>query len=226
MIKYLKITFITAICLGYTLIAQAQKAITEGVAIYTVEYDLPPEQQGIAGMLPKEFKVSFKGDYSLFKMDMGMFTTSVITNNLTNETLALTDMPMQNKKIAMKMSKSEVERMKGIESGEQDFEVKQTTETKMITGYNCTKYVLKDKIENTTNEMWATTEIQIPASALTSVVKGVKGVPVVFNNETNGMKTKLTLKSISQESVTDINFNIPAGYEIVDFNSAMGQIGR
>jgi hypothetical protein len=162
MIKHLKTTLIVAICMGYTLMAQAQKVIKEGTVTYSVEYNLPPDQQSMAAMLPKEFKVAFKGDYSKFKMDMGMYATSVIFNNASNETLSLTDVPMQNKKIA---------------------------------GYNCTKYILKDKTSGTESEVWATTDIQIPTNSLTSAIKGVKGVPVEFNQDARGIKSKMTLKS-------------------------------
>lgn len=226
MIKQLKITLLLAFCMGYTIVAQAQKIVKEGVAIYSVEYDLPAEQQAMAGMLPKEFKVAFKGNYSMFKMDMGMFATSVILNNLTNETLTLTDIPMQNKKFVVKMSKAEAEKMQGVQPGQEDYKVTQTTETKKIAGYNCTKYLLKDQTEDTDIELWATDEIQIPASALTSTIKGIKGVPIAFSTNAAGMKSKLTLKSISEEPVADINFNIPAGYELMDVEDLMSQMGR
>lgn len=225
MIKYLKTTLLAAICIGCTFIAQAQKVIKEGIATYTVEYDLPADQQSMAAMLPKEFKVAFKGNYSQFKMDMGMFATSVILDNSTNETLTLTDVPMQSKKIAVRMNQSEAEKMREMQSGEEDYEVTETTETKKIAGYNCKKYTLKDKSEGSETELWATTEIQIPASALTSAIKKIKGVPIAFSNKANGMKTKLTLKSISEEPVSDINLTIPAGYEIMDFKDLMSKMG-
>lgn len=223
MIKHLKNILYFTLFIGYTFTAQAQKVIKEGVAIYSVEYDLPADQQMMADMLPKEFKVSFKGNYSMFKMDMGMFSTSVITNNATNETLTLTDIPMQGKKYAVKMNKSEAEKM---QSGEQYYDINKTPETKKIAGYNCTKYLLKDNIEGTDVELWATNDISIPASSLTSNIKGIKGVPVLFTNTANGLKSKLTLKSISEQSVPEINFNIPSGYELMDFKDLMGQMGQ
>ncbi len=225
MTKSLKTIFLLAICTAFTLIANAQKTIKEGTAIYTVEYDLPPDQQSMAGMLPKEFKVSFKGEYSQFKMDMGMFATKVILNNITNETLSLMDIPTQNKKIAVKMNAEEAKKMQG-QSGEQDFEVTPTTKTKKIAGYNCTKYLMKDKDSDTDSEIWATTEINIPANSLSSKIKGVKGVPVAFSSNAGGMNTILTLKSITEESVSNISFTIPAGYELMDFDALMGQMGR
>ena len=225
MIKLLKTTLIVAICMGCTFMAQAQKVIKEGTVTYAVEYNLPADQQSMAEMLPKEFKVAFKGDYSKFKMDMGMYATSVIFNNASNETLSLTDVPMQNKKIAVKMNKEQSEKMREFQAGEQDFDVTPTTESKKIAGYNCTKYVLKDKTSGTESEVWATTDIQIPTNSLTSAIKGVKGVPVEFNQDARGIKSKMTLKNISEDTVSDIDFQVPTGYEVMDFDALMSQMG-
>ncbi len=225
MLKQLKTTLIVAICMGYTVMAQAQKVIKQGTVTYGVEYNLPADQQSIAALLPKEFEVIFKGDYSKFKMDMGMYATSIILNSSTNEMLTLTDVPMQAKKIAVKMDKDQSERMRELQSGEQNFEVTLTKESKKIAGYNCVKYLLKAKESGTQSEVWTTTEIQIPTNSLTSAIKGVEGVPVEFTQDTRGMKSKMTLKSIDEGAVADIDFQIPTGYEVMDFNTLMTQMG-
>jgi GLPGLI family protein len=225
MIKNLKLSLVALLCLGYAFTANAQKTIKEGAIVYNVEYDLPPEQQAMAAMLPTSYKVNFKGDYSVFKMDLGMFSTEVIYNNATKETLSLTEVPMQNKKIAMKMNAEQSKKMQEMQNGEKDFEVKTTTETKQIAGYNCTKFILNDKISGESAEVWATTELNIPANSLTSSFKDIVGVPVQFNTNAQGMKTKMTLKEAKEEVVTDINMNIPAGYELMTFEDLLKQMG-
>ena len=166
MLKNIKIGLIAFICLGSTFVAQAQKVIKEGTATYAVEYDLPAAQQSMAAMLPKEFKVQFKGDYSKF-----------------------------------------------------------TTEKKLISGYNCTKYLLKDKISGNEMEVWATMDIVIPTNTLTASIKNVKGVPVEFSSNARGMKSKMTLKSVSEQPVPDIKLDIPTGYETMTFEDLMSQMG-
>ncbi|MBK0383022.1 DUF4412 domain-containing protein [Pedobacter sp. SD-b] len=225
MFKNIKTGLIAFICLGSTIAAHAQKVIKEGTATYAVEYDLPAAQQSMASMLPSEFKVQFKGDYSKFKMDMGMYATEVVFNNATKESLSLTDVPMQNKKIAVKMTKEQTDKMQELQSGEKDIEVTPTTETKKIGGYNCTKYILKDKISGEDAEVWATTDISIPANSLTANIKNVKGVPVEFSSNARGIKSKMTLKSISEEPVEDIKMEIPTGYETMTFEDVMKQMG-
>jgi GLPGLI family protein len=223
--KNLKLAIIAFICLGSSFVANAQKTFKEGSVTYAVEYDLPPDQQAMVAMLPTVYKVNFKGDMTSFKMDMGMFATQVIYNEATKESLSLTDVPMQSKKIAVKMSKEQSEKMQELQTGETDLEIKATTETKQIAGYKCTKYTINDKISGDQSEVWATTDIKIPSNALTSVFKGIVGVPVQFSTNARGLKSKMTLKEIKEEPTAEINMTVPAGYETMAFEDLLKQMG-
>ncbi len=223
--KNLKFSLIAFICIGSSLIANAQKAIKEGTITYSVEYDLPPDQQSMVAMLPTEYKVNFKGDMSLFKMDMGMFATQVVYNDASKESLSLTDVPMQNKKIAVKMTKEQGEKMQELQAGEKDLEIKATTETKQIAGYKCIKYTIKDKISGELSELWATSDLKIPANSLTSTFKDVVGVPVQFSTNARGLKSKITLKEIKEETVSEIIMTIPSDYETMTFDDLLKQMG-
>ena len=223
--KNLKFSLIAFICLGSSFIANAQKTIKEGTITYSVVYDLPPDQQSMVAMLPTEYKVNFKGDLSVFKMDMGMFATQVVYNDLSKESLSLTDVPMQNKKIAVKMTKEQGEKMQELQAGEKDLEIKATAETKQIAGYNCTKYTIKDKISGEQSELWATGDLKIPANTLTSTFKDIKGVPVEFSTNARGLKSKITLKEVKEEIVTEINMTVPSDYETMTFDDLLKQMG-
>ena len=225
MIKNLKLSLLALICLGSALTANAQKTIKEGIITYSVVYDLPPEQQAMAAMLPTEFKVNFKGDFSAFKMDLGMFSRQMNYNVASKESLSLIEVPMQNKKIAVKLNAEQSKKMEEMESGERDYEVKATTETKQIAGYNCTKYILNDKISGEASEVWATKDIVVPANSLTSSFKDIQGVPVEFSKNAQGMKTKMTLKEVKEGVVSDINLTIPTGFETMSFEDLMKQMG-
>ncbi len=224
MLKSVKFLAIAFICLG-GFVANAQKKINEGVMIYTVEYELPPEQQSMASMLPKENKVYFNGTMSKFNLDMGMFSTTVISNGETKEALSLTEVPMQNKKIAMKMNKEQVEAMQEKQGGIKDYEYKATSEKKMIAGFNCVKSTVTDKNSDFTGEIWATTDIEVPLNSLTSNYSTLKGVPVEFTSTMNGVKTKMTLKEVKEEKVGDLKMDVPAGYETMTFEEVMKQMG-
>ncbi|MBD3749498.1 MAG: DUF4412 domain-containing protein [Sphingobacteriales bacterium] len=225
MLKNLKLGLIAFICLGSTVAAKAQKAIKEGTITYAVEYDLPPNQQSMAAMLPTEYKVAFKGELSEFKLDMGMFSTQVIYNDSSKETLSLTDVPMQNKKIAVKMNSEQSQKMREMQGGDKDYDIKATTETKQISGYNCTKYVFTDKGSSDSMDVWATNDISVPVNSVSVALKGLKGVPVQFENNARGVKTKLTLKSISTDPVAEITMTVPDGYETMTFEDLIAQMG-
>lgn len=225
MIKTVKLGLFAFICLGSSFVAQAQKTINEGTITYAVEYDLPPDQQAMVAMLPTEYKVDFKGGLTKFKMDMGMFATEAIYNNNTKETLSLTDIPMQNKKVAVKMNEEQNGKMSEMQYGEKDYDIKATTETKKIAGFNSIKYVLTDKISNTTVDVWATTELVVPMNSVASAFKMVKGMPVEFVINARGLKTKITLKEVKETTVADIKMDIPAGYETLTFEELLKQMG-
>lgn len=225
MIKTVKLGLFAFICLGSSFVAQAQKTFKEGTITYTVEYDLPPDQQAMVAMLPAEYKVNFKGDMSVFKMDMGMFATQQVYNQSSKEILSLTDVPMQSKKVAVKMNSEQGQKMQDLQYGEKDYDVKETTETKLINGYNCKKYIMNDKIASEQTEVWVTTDIKLPTNILTANYLKIVGIPVQFSTNARGLKSKMTLKEVKEETVADINFNVPTGYETLTFEELLKQMG-
>ncbi len=225
MLKNLKSGLVAFICLSSSIAAKAQKSIEQGTITYAVEYDLPADQQSMAAMLPSEYKVNFKDNLSQFKMDMGMFAVNVIYNSKSKETLTLTDVPMQNKKIAVKMNEEQSAKMKEMQGAENDFDVTPTSETKKISGYNCTRYHVKDKTSGHEYEVWATKDVQIPVTSLTSDYIKIPGLPVQFNVSNRGMKAKLTLKEVKADDQLDLNMNVPDGYENMSFEDLLQQMG-
>lgn len=223
--KTVKIGLIAFICLGSSFVAKAQKVINEGTVTYAVEYDLPPDQQAMVAMLPTEYKVDFKAGISKFRMDMGMFATEVVYNNNTEETLSLTDVPMQNKKIAVKMNGEQYDKMNAMQYGEKDYSINETTETKKIGAYNCVKYVLTDKISNESVDVWTTSEVQIPINSVAANFKMLKGTPVEFSINAQGLKTKISLKEVKESAISDIKMDIPSDYETLTFEELLKQMG-
>lgn len=224
MIKTIKIAIIALLCTT-VLVANAQKKITQGTITYALVYNLPADKQAMAAMLPQEYKMSFKDELSQFKMDMGMFSTIITYNNKNKETLSLTEVPIQSKKIAVKMNKEQTEKMAEMQGGNKDLEITSTIEKKLIGNYNCTKYVCKDKESGSVTEVWATQDVAIPTNTLTTMFKGINGVPIQFSTDARGIKAKITVKSIVEENVGDINMNIPKEYEVMSFDDLVKQMG-
>lgn len=225
MLKNLKLGLIAFICLGSTFAAKAQKVLKQGTITYSVQYNLPPDKQSMAAMLPAEQKVEFNGNMSRFKMDFGMYAVQVIYNDSSKETMTLTDVPMQGKKIAMKMNQDQAKKIEEVQGVTRDFDIKATDETKQIAGYNCKKYIFTNKDSGVELNVWATKDITVPLNSISAGLKGLDGFPVQFDNDQRGIKSTLTLKSISEEPVKEITMSVPDGYETMSFEDVMAQMG-
>lgn len=207
--KNLKLGIIAFLCLtAFTV--KAQKVINEGYISYNAEYDLAPDQQMAAAMLPKTYTVYFKGDVSKFTMDLGMMSNKVISNTKTNTGIMLMEIPAANQKIAVKITPQDKEKQK---SQMPDYTLTKTAETKTINGYKAVKYNAKDKNSSGNIEIWTTTDISTPINNFTEGFKDMQGTPLAFTTDMNGIKVKLTFKEIKQETVTGLDMTIPAGYK-------------
>lgn len=222
MLKTLKLGLIAFICLG-SFVANAQKKVTEGYVSYNAEYDLPADQQMAAAMLPKEYKLYFKGDVSKFTMDLGMMTNVITSNNKTSEGLMLMDIPAASQKIAVKITPEDKEKQKDMMP---DYEIVKTTETKTISGYSATKYTAKDKKSDSTVEIWATNDIDLPLNNFTEGFTGLKGTPLEFVSNMNGLKVKMSFKELKEEAVTGLTMTVPAGYTEMTMDELMSMSGK
>ncbi|MVN89671.1 DUF4412 domain-containing protein [Mucilaginibacter aquatilis] len=179
--------------------ASAQKAYTEGVAIY----DAKVNGQSI------EAKVFFKGDSSATARQQGPASIKVI--QFKDEAITvLVDVPVANMKKAAVGTPGEVEEMM---SQMPSFTFKPGTETKVINGFKCTKVIATDAKANKSYDVWVTKDITAPSSAYGVVYAKAGGFPVEFTLNQMGMTVTNTLKSISGDKVPAGTFSIPAGYD-------------
>ena len=123
------------------------------------------------------------------------------------------------------MNKEQTIKMVEMQGGNKDFEISASTEKKVIAGYNCIKYVCKDKNTGTLINVWATHDLDIPANSLTAMFKGVPGVPLQFTTNAHGMKINITTKTIAEAKVGDINMDVPKDYEVMAFDDLIKQMG-
>lgn len=223
MIKKITLGLIAFICLG-SLATQAQQKVNEGYISYAAEYDLPPDQQMAAAMLPKEYKIYYKENLSKFVMDLGMMTNQMTSDSKTNTGLMLMDIPMAKQKIAVKFTEADYEKQKEMMP---DYEFSKTTESKVISGYNTIKYNAKDKQTGNQIEIWTTKDLEIPSNSFTQAFKDkIEGTPLVFVTNMNGMKVKLSFKELKAETVTGLNLTIPDGYTQMTMEELMSMSGR
>ncbi len=222
MIKSIKITLIAFLCVG-SFAANAQKKITEGSVTYTAEYDLPPDKQMMASMLPSEYKTFFKDELTKFTLDMGMMTNVIMSNSKTSTGLMLMDIPAAGQKIAVKLTPEDKEKQKDKLP---EYDIIATQETKTLAGYKATKYLAKDKKTGDDVEIWTSTEIEIPGNDLTQMFKTMKGTPLEFKTNMNGIKVKMTVKEIKPETIAAIDMKVPEGYKEMTMDELMAMSGQ
>ena len=50
-------------------------------------------------------------------------------------------------------------------------------------------------------------------------------MPVQFSTNARGLKSKMTLKEVKEETVAEINMTVPSDYETLTFDELMKQMG-
>lgn len=212
MFKSIKTAVLVAILISTAIIAKAQKVINSGTITYGIEYVLTEDQKKDVdpSLLPSESKVEFSGDISKVQIDMGAAMLKVLTDGVAKKALVLVDIPVMQKQYAAQMSKEDIEKQYGpyTFSG-----FKATGEKQNIAGYNAEKYTYQDN-NGANYELWATTEVKLPAGVHPPGLEGVAGTPVKFSNTQDGFKTVLTLKTIKESTIAPYSLEVPKGYEL------------
>lgn len=212
MFKSMKTGVLAIILIGTAIIAKAQKTMNAGTITYGIEYVLTDDQkkQIDTSVLPSESKVEFNGNISKVQIDMGMALLKVITDGVASNAVVLVDIPMLQKQYAAKMSKADVEQQRGALKFSS---FKATGEKQNIAGFNAEKYTYQDN-NGGSYELWATTELKLPAGANPPGFDDFKSTPIKFQNVQDGYKTLLTLKNIKEGNVGPFSVEVPKGYEL------------
>jgi hypothetical protein len=220
MFKSIKTGFLAVILLSTAIIAKAQKKFTEGTITYGLEYSLTDDQKSmLAGQeLPKELKVKFSNGFTQIKMEQGPAIINIINNNNDDTGLILVDVPIAQKQYAVKQTKEQVLEYRAASSKNANF--KATGEKQNIGGFNAEKYTYTDG-DGKTQELWATTEIEMPAVGTQAFFKDLKAFPVKYSIKQNGILTTNTLKSIAEGKVEKISDEVPSGYEVTTMDAIM-----
>lgn len=205
-----------------TTISFAQKTITEGTVVYTVEWLPTPQMQQIAAMFPTELTVYFKGDSSATISKSAFTTTNSILNTKTEFQRLLIDVPMNGKKYSVLFSPDDIEMMK--ENGP-DFSISAGTDTKKIHEYNAQKYNVTEKKSGKTTEAWFTKDIVVNQNSLTQFFDRSLGFPLQFNSFQSGMGIKAVVKEVKEGKVPSAIFSASKDYEEITFAQLMSMMG-
>ncbi|MEO8148183.1 MAG: DUF4412 domain-containing protein [Bacteroidia bacterium] len=199
--------FIAAIGFNSTAL-KAQDKISEGKAVFTLEFPTEGMDEQYKAMMPTESTIYFKGSKSRSETTMAMMNMVSITDS--KEKTMITLMDMMGKKTAMK---TDLDKAVG-KAKTDDYKIETTTETMKIAGYECTKVIATNK-DGDKVELWVTKDIQAQNSG-SILFKGLEGFPMKYEVAVPNMegKMKMECKSITAEKVSDDKFTIPEGYEI------------
>jgi hypothetical protein len=186
----------------------SHKPVIQGSVTYTIDYQLPDSLSKYLIYLPKSAKVYFKGDSAISIQQMNDESTTIITSKPAGFMRVL--LASSAKKYVIDYSKDEQAKESTARLG---YSYTPGTELKVIAGHNALKYTLINKVTGETSEAWFTKEVSLIPNSLTAAFDTVKGVPLEFSINQNGMLIKTTVKEIKFEPVPAGIFSTPPGYE-------------
>lgn len=199
--------------LATSITAKAQKVYKEGSIVYTVT-----SARGSA-----DAKTLFKGDSSLTATQAGPAAIKVITAGIGDYLAILVDVPVANMKKAAVATPAEMEQAKDMIP---ELTFTPTTETKQIAGFNCKKVTAKNPKDNSTFDVWITTDISAPTNGMSQLYSKVGGFPIQFTTFQMGQSVSVVLKSISDEKVPAGTFSIPADYDRISLTDLQAMGGK
>jgi hypothetical protein len=183
-----------------TMSASAQKTYTTGAITYSTE---------VMGQ-QADVKEYFSPDSSAAVITSGPATIKVLMNAKHDYLAVLVDVPVANMKKAGIATPAELE-----ESMAQfpSLTFTPTTETKTISGFNCTKVTAKDSKSGKSYDVWVTKDIVVPATAIPFYYSGAGGFPVQFTAFQQGQETSITISGITDEKAPAGTYAIAKDFE-------------
>ena len=202
---------ILALAIGcVSLSAVAQKKF-EGSIVYAMEVnstDIDPQQ---AAMMPTEKTTTVKGDLVKESMEAAFGSVNTIIN--TKEMESNTFMDIMGNKMAFKLDKAMIEKMR---EKKPKMEIKLAPETKTIAGYNCKKAIAKNTEDNTTVDIWYTEELPKVGNMEGEMYKEINGMLMEFVAAGMGAtEMKMTAKKVTASKVDDKEFVMPTDYKML-----------
>ena len=181
---------------------------------YTMEYELPEAYESQRAMLPTEMTTYIGGDFTRVEQNTGLGEQITINDLKTGGSVVL--MNMMGQKIAL-----------STEGASKDFtpEIEETGDTKEIAGYTCKKVIYTipdDKVEPVSFEIYYTDAISESAN---TQFPGLKGFPLEYVMETQGMVITYVAKSVTEEKVAKSLSKVPEGYEKMTYEDFVKMMG-
>jgi hypothetical protein len=101
-----------------------------------------------------------------------------------------------------------------------------TTETKVISGFNCKKIVATDNKDKKTYDVWVTNDISVPASAVPKYYSTIGGFPVQYTAFQQGRAAQATVISVTDQKAPKGTFSIPSDYDKITLEELKAMNGN
>lgn len=196
--------------------ASAQKVYKEGVATLSMN---------VMGQTV-EAKNYFSADSTAIAFSAGPANIKVLTDNKGTYMAYLVDVAVASMKKAAVATPAEVEEQY---SKLPVYTFAQTTETKIINGFNCKKVVATDAKANKSYDVWVTNDISLPLNAAAKVYAKAGGVPIQYTSVRDGQTSEVTVKGVVEQKLAKGTFAVPADYDKIsmdELNSMRGGGGH
>jgi len=182
--------------------AHAQKTITEGLATFSTE---------IQGQ-PADVIDYFKVDSAAQVITFGAGNVKVLTTAKHDYLAVLLDIPVAGLKKAGIATPAELEEgMAALPT----FTFTPTTDTKVISGFNCKRVVAKDSKSAKTYDVWVTNDVVVPPTAVPFYYQAIGGMPVQFTAFQQGQETSITIKTITAGKAPAGTYAVAGDFEKV-----------
>lgn len=203
MLKKFKLLVLAGIAITNFAFAQVP---FEGSVVYSMEIEgmeMDPTTQSMLGTM--ETKIFVKGDKSRTEVNMAMAKNITIADSKKKTATVLMD--VMGMKYALKVGSEDMARE---EEASKDIKINYIDETKEIAGYKCKKAQITNKENITVNVFYSE---EIAGGSYDNKFKGLKGFPMEYEMNQNGMKMLITANEVRKEKVDDKIFEIPEGYK-------------
>lgn len=183
---------------------------------YTMEYDLPEAYESQRAMMPTEMVTYIGKGFTRVEQTTGLGEQITINDLKTGGSKVL--MNMMGQKIAL-----------STEGADKEFEplVEELEGTKEIAGYTCkqVRYSVPNKEggEDVSYTIYYSEEIGADAN---TQFPGLKGFPMEYVIETQGMTITYTAKKVTEEKVSKKMAKVPEGYEEMTYEEFLKMMGQ
>lgn len=205
LICFLSIAFLSQACSDFF-----KKDIKEGVIEFKAEAVSAKDNASLT--VPDKMTVKFKNGYTAAELEAGLgfakmkFISDPVKKQFRSQIFFI----MEKKQSVM-----ELDELKKTNYYLPDYDVVYGNETKEIAGYKCKNATIKFKDGTPSYDVWFTRDIGIKDPNWSNAYYKVDGVLMDYRLKKYGLELHFTATSVSEATIDNGYFNIPAEFEMV-----------